>query len=75
LHRIIIIIIIILLWWLAGRLMELGHKLSTDGTDNHLLLWNLRPHGISGSKLERVCELAGITLNKNRWGAQLSLIF
>ena len=35
------------------------------GTDNHLILWNLRPHGLTGSKLEKVCDKVGITLNKN----------
>lgn len=50
---------------LAEALMSKGHKLATDGTDNHLILWDLRPHGITGSKLEKVCDLAHITLNKN----------
>ncbi|MFN4352980.1 MAG: hypothetical protein ACK4F6_19460, partial [Hylemonella sp.] len=40
-------------------------RLATGGTDNHLLLWDLRPQGLTGSKLEKLCELAGITLNKN----------
>merc|ERR1712159_574377 len=34
---------------LAATLMEKGHKVATDGTDNHLILWDLRPHGLSGS--------------------------
>jgi glycine hydroxymethyltransferase len=50
---------------LASTLMAKGHKLASDGTDNHLILWDLRPHGLSGSKVEKVCELAGITLNRN----------
>merc|ERR1711865_1142238 len=50
---------------LAGELMAKGHKLASDGTDNHLVLWDLRPHGLSGSKVERVCELASISLNRN----------
>lgn len=37
----------------------------TSGTDNHLVLWDLRPTGISGNKMEKVCEMAHITLNKN----------
>lgn len=29
------------------------------------MLWDLRPLGLTGSKLEKVCDLAHITLNKN----------
>jgi len=29
------------------------------------VLWDLRPHGLTGSKVEKVCELCGITLNRN----------
>merc|ERR1711990_757795 len=50
---------------LAKTLQEKGHKLATDGTDNHLILWDVRPHGLTGSKLEKVCEAATISLNKN----------
>merc|ERR1712241_1075984 len=38
---------------LATVLMSKGYKLATDGTDNHLLLWDLRPKGLTGSKLEK----------------------
>ena len=44
--------------------MNYGYKVSTDGTDNHLILVNLRPHGVTGSKIERVCELVNISINK-----------
>merc|ERR1712063_188776 len=50
---------------LAKTLKSKGHKLASDGTDNHLVLWDLRPHGLTGSKLEKVCELASISLNRN----------
>merc|ERR1712113_1374984 len=50
---------------LADTLKEKGHKLASDGTDNHLVLWDLRPHGLTGSKLEKVCEEASISLNRN----------
>ena len=50
---------------IAAELMAKGHKLASDGTDNHLVLWDLRPHGLTGSKVERVCELASISLNRN----------
>merc|ERR1712224_356777 len=50
---------------LAATLMEKGHKLASDGTDNHLILWDLRPHGLTGSKVEKVCEAASMSLNRN----------
>lgn len=50
---------------MAERLQEHGHTLATSGTDNHLLLWDVRPLDLSGSKVERVLELAEITTNKN----------
>merc|ERR1719373_1057131 len=50
---------------LAATLKEKGHKLASDGTDNHLVLWDLRPHGLTGSKVEKVCEMASISLNRN----------
>jgi len=45
--------------------MELGYKVVTDGTDNHLLLWNVRDSGLTGSKLELLLEKAQISVNKN----------
>merc|ERR1712060_179352 len=50
---------------LADTLMEKGHKVATNGTDNHLVLWDLRPHGLTGSKVEKVCEKVSISLNRN----------
>ena len=50
---------------LAYTLMNHGYKLSTDGTDNHLILCNLNPLGLTGSKVETICDIVGITLNKN----------
>jgi glycine hydroxymethyltransferase len=50
---------------LADTLMAKGHKLAADGTDNHLVLWDVRPHGLTGSKVEKVCECASISLNRN----------
>merc|ERR1719493_281205 len=50
---------------LAETLIAKGHKLASDGTDNHLVLWDLRPHGLTGSKVEKVCEVCSISLNRN----------
>jgi len=40
-------------------------KLASDGTDNHLVLWDLRSHSLTGSKVEKVCEAACISPNGN----------
>jgi glycine hydroxymethyltransferase len=48
---------------LAETLVGHGYKLQTGGTDNHLVLWDLRPIGLTGSKVEKVCDLMGITIN------------
>merc|ERR1712045_476504 len=50
---------------LGETLKEKGHKLASDGTDNHLVLWDVRPHGLTGSKVEKVCEVCSISLNRN----------
>merc|ERR1719215_1491365 len=50
---------------IADELKSKGHKLASDGTDNHLVPWDLRPHGLTGSKLEKVCEVCSISLNRN----------
>lgn len=50
---------------IGARLLSHGYKLQTSGSDNHLVLWDLRPLGLSGSKIEKICDLAHITLNKN----------
>lgn len=50
---------------LARVLLDKGYKLVSGGTDNHLILLDLRPKGIDGARAERVCELAEISLNKN----------
>jgi len=50
---------------LAEELNKLGYKLVTGGTDNHLVLWDVRPQGLTGSKLEKVYELASMSVNKN----------
>ena len=50
---------------LASRLMSHGYSLATGGTDNHLILWDLRPQELTGSKLQTLCDHCAITLNKN----------
>ena len=50
---------------LANALANKGYSMVTGGTDNHIVLWDARPTGITGSKLEKVLELVGISVNKN----------
>lgn len=42
-----------------------GEKLICNGTINHLVMWDLRPHGLTGSKVEKVLDMMHITTNKN----------
>jgi glycine hydroxymethyltransferase len=48
---------------LADELLKHGYKLQTDGTDSHLVLWDLRPLKLTGSKVEKIGDLVGITIN------------
>nr|GFB76391.1 serine hydroxymethyltransferase 4 [Tanacetum cinerariifolium] len=50
---------------LGNYLMSKDYKLVTGGTENHLVLWDLRPLGLTGNKVEKLCDLANITVNKN----------
>merc|ERR1711975_120660 len=50
---------------LCAFLVGKNYKLATGGTENHLMLWDLRPLGLTGSKVEKVLEEMHITLNKN----------
>ena len=50
---------------LADCLKQKEIRLVSDGTDNHLMLLDLRNLGITGKMAEEVLERAGITVNKN----------
>jgi glycine hydroxymethyltransferase len=50
---------------MSDRLKKHGIELVSGGTDNHLVLADLRPLGVDGSRVERVLELAHIACNKN----------
>ncbi len=50
---------------MAGALLEEGFDLVTGGTDNHLMLADLRPMNITGMELQVRCDANHITLNKN----------
>ncbi len=50
---------------MAARLMERGLRLTTGGTDNHLMLVDLRPLGLKGRQVQDAADRVGITLNSN----------
>ncbi|GAA6756749.1 serine hydroxymethyltransferase [Thermus thalpophilus] len=50
---------------LAQELAERGYRIVTGGTDNHLLLVDLRPKGLTGKEAEERLDAVGITVNKN----------
>lgn len=50
---------------LGDALTERGFRLVSGGTDNHLLLVDLRSVGLTGIQFEKSLEKAGITVNKN----------
>jgi glycine hydroxymethyltransferase len=51
---------------LAAGLVEGGLRLVTGGTDNHLMLVDLTPAGVTGKEGEELLETVGITCNKNQ---------
>ena len=50
---------------LANALLQCGFDLVSGGTDNHLMLVDLRKVGVTGKELEHRLDEVGITLNKN----------
>ena len=50
---------------LAASLIEEGVQILTGGTDNHLMLLDLRGSGVTGKELQNRCDEVNITLNKN----------
>lgn len=50
---------------MARELLDRGHTLITGGTSNHLMLINVKEKGLTGSKVEKLCDALHITLNKN----------
>jgi glycine hydroxymethyltransferase len=50
---------------LATRLQERGLRLVSGGTDNHLMLIDLRPLGLKGRQVQDIADTVGITVNRN----------
>jgi glycine hydroxymethyltransferase len=59
---------------LAQSLQEYGLHIVTGGTDNHLLLVDLRPYSISGKDAEAALEEVGISVNKNTIPGDISAL-
>ena len=45
---------------MAEEFINKGYKVCTNGTDNHLILIDLNPQKITGSKIEKICEYVDI---------------
>ena len=50
---------------LAKDLISFDFNILTGGTDNHIILVNLKNKGLSGNKVEKLCEMINVSLNKN----------
>ncbi|MTI83584.1 MAG: serine hydroxymethyltransferase [Firmicutes bacterium] len=50
---------------LANSLVERGFELVSGGTDNHMMLVDLRPKGVTGADAENILDDVGVTANKN----------
>jgi glycine hydroxymethyltransferase len=50
---------------LAGELTKRGYNIISGGTDNHLMLIDLRNKNVTGKDAQEALDLAGITVNKN----------
>jgi glycine hydroxymethyltransferase len=59
---------------LASELMKHNFTIVTGGTDNHLMLVDLRNKGISGGKAEKLLEYVNISVNKNTIPGDLSAL-
>eukprot|EP00981_Chlorochromonas_danica_P005816 scaffold1192_cov179-Ochromonas_danica.AAC.11 len=59
---------------LAERLQGYGYQMVTNGTENHLLLWDLRPTQLNGAKMEKLLESCHISVNKNSLSSDSSAI-
>jgi glycine hydroxymethyltransferase len=50
---------------MADAFVDRGYNVVSGGTDNHLMLIDLRSKGVTGKHAETILEQAGITVNKN----------
>ncbi|NXI64560.1 GLYC protein, partial [Anseranas semipalmata] len=59
---------------LSAALTELGYDIVTGGSDNHLILLDLRSRGTDGGRAERVLEICSIACNKNTCPGDVSAL-
>lgn len=59
---------------LSNGLVRRGHNIATGGTDNHLLLWDVRTQGMNGNKVEKILDMVSITTNKNSLPGDVSAV-
>ncbi|CAG2208740.1 SHMT [Mytilus edulis] len=59
---------------MAAELLKKGYDVVSGGTDNHLVLVDLRPKGTDGSRVDRVLELVEISVNKNTCAGDKSAV-
>lgn len=52
----------------------LGYSIVSGGTDNHLVLVDLKPQGVDGARVERILELVGVASNKNTVPGDMSAL-
>jgi glycine hydroxymethyltransferase len=50
---------------MASALFSRGYELTTGGTDNHLMVVNVKRNGVTGNKMQEICDAIHVTLNKN----------
>lgn len=51
--------------YLSSELQKYGFEIITDGTDNHIVLVNMKKFGLTGSKYEKLAEFCNVSINKN----------
>ncbi|KAK2543666.1 Shmt1 [Columba livia] len=59
---------------LSAALIELGYDIVTGGSDNHMILLDLRSRGTDGGRAERVLEICSIACNKNTCPGDVSAL-
>ena len=59
---------------LAQCMQDNGYNIVTNGTDNHIVLWDARSTGLSGAMIEKLLEKCEISVNKNSIVGDVSAI-
>jgi len=59
---------------LAQLLQKRGFDVVTNGTDNHIVLVNLKQKGVTGSKFEKLAEMCNVSVNKNTIATDVSAL-